>query len=122
MMSWMLRPWLNWRKPFFQNAGHPHRTSTTSCSSGSHNASLFLELRTQVSHQLHALSVSPVVVPAVRQRREQLIETVNQHIAQLDGELLALVRIAQKSAAEELELQGKAAICALDFQFRVLDG
>jgi transposase len=85
--------------------------------------SSFLELRTQVSNQLHALSVSPVVVPAVRQRLEQLIETVNQHLAQLDAELLALVRIAQQSAeeraedegepADELELHWKSAIALL---------
>lgn len=86
--------------------------------------SSFLELRTQVSNQLHALTVNPVVVPAVRQRLEQLIETVNHHLAQLDGELLALVRIEQKSAAEEaaedegepadeLELQWKSAIALL---------
>jgi transposase len=64
------------------------------------------------------------VVPAVRQRLEQLIETVNHHLAQLDSELLALVRIEQKSAAEaaaedegesadELELRWKAAIALL---------
>jgi transposase len=86
--------------------------------------SSFLELRTQVSNQLHALTVSPVVVPAVRQRLEQLIETVNHQLAQLNGELLALVRIEQKSAAEEaaedeveladeLELQWKSAIALL---------
>jgi transposase len=84
----------------------------------------FLELRTQASNQLHALAVSPVVVPAVRQRLEQLIATINRQLAQLHGELLALVRIEQKSAAEEvvgdegepadeLELQWKSAIALL---------
>jgi transposase len=86
--------------------------------------SSFLELRTQVSNQLHALSVSSVVVPAVRQRLEQLIETVNQHIAQLDTELLALVKVEQESVgsvpaegdeepADALEPQWKAAIALL---------
>jgi transposase len=43
----------------------------------------------------------PIMVPAVSQRFEQLIETLNQHIAQLDGELFELVQVEQKSGAQE---------------------
>jgi transposase len=79
--------------------------------------SSLLELRTRVSNQLHALSVVPTVVPAVSQRFEQLIETINQHIAQLDAELLALVKVEQESGVQErtdrLEQKWKAAIALL---------
>ena len=37
-----------------------------------------LEMRTQVSNQLHALSVSTVLIPAVRKRLVQLIETITR--------------------------------------------
>jgi transposase len=60
-----------------------------------------LEWRTQVSNQLHALSVAPVVVPAVRERLVQLIDIVNQHIAKPDAELLELVKIEQEPSPEE---------------------
>ena len=81
--------------------------------------SSLLELRTQVSNQLHALSVVPIVVPAVSLRFKQLIETINQQIAQLDAELLELVKVEQESGerpAEEgqqidrIEQKWKAAI------------
>jgi transposase len=86
--------------------------------------SSFLELRTQISNQLHALEVTPVVIPAVRQRNMQLIESINQHIAQLDAELLAFVKGEQELAgsapaegaeepADPLEHQWKAAIALL---------
>jgi transposase len=81
--------------------------------------SSLLELRTRVSNQLHALSAVPIVVPAVRQRFEQLIETLNQQIAQLDGELLALVKGEQEPTEEEgqptdrVEEKWKAAIALL---------
>jgi len=86
--------------------------------------SSFLELRTQISNQLHALSVAPVVVPAVRQRNIQLIESINQHMAQLEAELLDLVKVEQESEtqaqtdedvqpADELEQQWKASIALL---------
>jgi transposase len=58
----------------------------------------FLDVRTQITNQLHALVVTPVVIPAVHQRHLQLIESINQHIAQLDAELLALVKVEQESA------------------------
>ena len=58
----------------------------------------FLEVRTQINTQLHALVVTPVVIPAVRQRTMQLIESINQQIAQLDAELLAFVKVEQESA------------------------
>jgi transposase len=60
-----------------------------------------LELRTQVNNQLHALSVSPVVVASVRERLVSLIETFNLHIAQLDTELLNLVRIKGNTLQEQ---------------------
>ncbi|HEV2661892.1 MAG TPA: IS110 family transposase, partial [Ktedonobacteraceae bacterium] len=84
--------------------------------------SSLLELRTQVSNQLHALSVIPTVVPAVSRRFKQLIETINQQIAQLDAELLELVKVEQESGekpAEEeqrtdrIEQKWKAAIALL---------
>jgi transposase len=56
-----------------------------------------IQWRTQVNNQLHALSVAPTIVPAVRQRQVELIHTVNQHIAQLDAELLELVKIEPES-------------------------
>jgi transposase len=60
----------------------------------------------------------------VHQRLEELIETVNHHLAQLDAELLELVKVEQEPAApepteaqgtppEELEKQWKAAIALL---------
>jgi transposase len=78
--------------------------------------SSLLELRTRVSNQLHALSAVPIVVPAVSQRFEQLIETVNQQLAQLEAELLELVKVEQEPAEEEgqrtngVEQKWKAAI------------
>ena len=86
--------------------------------------SSFLELRTHISNQLHALVVTPVVIPAVRQHHMQLIESINQHIAQLDAELLAFVKVEQEPAgsapaegdaelADKLEKQWKAAIALL---------
>jgi transposase len=83
-----------------------------------------LEWRTQVNNQLHALSVSPVVVTSVRERLVELIDTVNQHIAQMDAELLELVKIEPEpppdgeiqhaiSEAEQIEQQWKAAIALL---------
>jgi transposase len=86
--------------------------------------SSFLELRTQINHQLHALVVTPVVIPAVRQRNMQLIESINQHLAPLDAELLAFVKVEQESVGsapaeadgapvDELVKQWKAAIALL---------
>jgi cation transport ATPase len=77
-----------------------------------------------MSNQLHALMVTPVVISVVRQRNVQRIESINQHIAQLDAELLALVKVEQESAgpapiegdeapAKKLEKQWKAAIALL---------
>jgi transposase len=43
-----------------------------------------LQWRTQITNQLHALSVSPEVVPPVRDRLVQLIDQLDQHVAQLD--------------------------------------
>jgi transposase len=88
-----------------------------------HRSSL-LELRTQVSNQLHALSVVPSVVPAVGQRLEHLIETLTQEVAQVDAELLEVVKVEPESAAHEpteeqgprtdkIEPQWKAAIALL---------
>ncbi len=59
-----------------------------------------LELRTKVSNQLHALVVSTVAVPAVRERLVQLIETFTQQIAQVDAELLEVVTIEEESPQE----------------------
>src|SRR5437867_6062668 len=56
----------------------------------------------RVSDQPRALSVGPVVVPAVRQRLEQLIETINQPIAQLNAEILELVQGEKERAAAEV--------------------
>ncbi len=85
--------------------------------------SCLLEVRTRVSNQLQALSVVPFGVPAVSQRFERLIETLNQHLAQLDAELLELVKVEQKSGAQEpaeksqradrVEQKWKAAIALL---------
>ncbi|GHP00540.1 IS110 family transposase [Reticulibacter mediterranei] len=52
-----------------------------------------LELRTQVTNQLHALSVHPNVVPSVRQRLLQLLELLNQQVAQVEAEIHQLVKI-----------------------------
>ena len=86
--------------------------------------SSFLEIRTHISNQLHALEVTPVAIPAVRQRNLQRIESINQHIAQLDAELLAFVKVEQEPVgsapaegdaelADKLEKQWKAAIALL---------
>jgi transposase len=63
--------------------------------------SSLLELRTQVSNQLHALSVIPSVVPTVRQRCEHLIESITQDIAQVDAELLELVKVEPETVTSE---------------------
>jgi hypothetical protein len=68
--------------------------------------------------------VTPVVIPTVRQHHLHLIESINQHIAQLDAELLAFVKVEQEPAgsapaegdaelADKLEKQWKAAIALL---------
>ncbi|HXR66190.1 MAG TPA: transposase [Ktedonobacteraceae bacterium] len=83
-----------------------------------------LEWRTQVNNQLHALSVSPEVVPTVRNRLVQFIDLLNLHVAQLDEELLELVKVepewppeeerqSEVSEAEVIEEQWKAAIALL---------
>jgi transposase len=83
-----------------------------------------LQWRNQVSNQLHALGVTPVVVSSVRQRLVELIDTVNQHIGQLEAELLALVKSEQEpppkgqmqraiSQAEQIEQHWKATIALL---------
>lgn len=64
------------------------------------------------------------MVPAVGQRNRQLIESLNQHIAQLDAELLALVKVEPESETrapteehgeptDELEDRWKASIALL---------
>jgi transposase len=59
-----------------------------------------LEWRTQINNQLHALSVSPEVVPTVRDRLVQLIDQLDQQAAQLDKELLELVKVEQEQPYE----------------------
>jgi transposase len=54
-----------------------------------------LELRTQVGNQLHALSVSCVLIPAVQKRLAQLIETITQQLTEVETELLDLVKIEE---------------------------
>jgi transposase len=56
----------------------------------------WLDLRTQVSNQLHALSVSSVPIPAVQKRLTQLIETITQQLAEVEAELLDLVTIQEE--------------------------
>jgi transposase len=84
----------------------------------------FLELRTQFLNQLHALSVSPIVVAAVRGRLEQLVETIELSLTELDTEILELVNIKQEVSAEhpgeetdtterEVDTKWKAAIALL---------
>jgi transposase len=83
-----------------------------------------LQWRTQLNNQFHALSVSPHVVPTVRERLVEFIDLLNQQIAQVDEELLELVKIEQEppaeeetqrviSAAEEIEQHWKASIALL---------
>jgi hypothetical protein len=45
----------------------------------------------------------PIVVPAVSQRFKQRIETINQQLAQLDGELLEVVKVEQESGEKPAE-------------------
>jgi transposase len=84
----------------------------------------FLEQRTQFRNRLHALAVSPIVVAAVRGRLEQLVETIELSITELDTEILELVRVRQAVSAEqpgeetdaaerEVDTQWKAAIALL---------
>lgn len=83
-----------------------------------------LEWRTQINNQLHALSVSPEVVPTVRDRLLLLIDQLDQHIAELEKELLEIVKVKQEGPLEEelqsqvlepgtIEEQWKAAIALL---------
>src|SRR5215470_16959865 len=66
-----------------------------------------LELRTQVSNQLHALSVSSMLIPAVHQRLVQLIETITQQLAAVEAELLELVKIEEESPREAIRQDGQ---------------
>ncbi len=54
------------------------------------------ELRTHVNNQLHALSVSPVIVPEVRLRLIQLIATLEQQLAQIDNEIAQVVQSTEQ--------------------------
>jgi len=83
-----------------------------------------LALHTQVSNQLHALSVSSVLIPAVRKRLVQLIETIAQQLAEVEAELLDLVKIEEdppevaarqdgQLPTDELTKKWKAAIALL---------
>lgn len=83
-----------------------------------------LQWRTQISNQLHALSVSPQVISSVRDRLVELIDQLDQHVAQLDKELLDLVKVEQERPSQEemlseaiqaegIEKQWKATIALL---------
>jgi transposase len=78
----------------------------------------FLELRTQSLNQLHALSVSPIVVAAVRRRLERLVETINQHITELDTEILELVKVKQEVSAEQPREETDSAECEVDTKWK----
>ncbi len=69
----------------------------------------FLELRTQFLNQLHALSVSPMVVAAVRGRLEQLVETIDLSITELDTEILELVKVKQEVSAKQASVETDSA-------------
>ena len=121
----MPRPLLSWLKPSSPPRWTPPPHIYYELQQRVAQRSSLLELRTQVSNQLHALSVVPIVVPAVSLRFKQLIETLNQQIAQLDAELLELVRVEQGSGerpgeegqrTDRIEQQWKAAI-ALEVEY-----
>ncbi|GAC1660354.1 MAG: hypothetical protein PVS3B3_30370 [Ktedonobacteraceae bacterium] len=78
-----------------------------------------LEVRTQISNQLHALSVSPVAVPAVRQRLVCLIETFNEQIAQVETELHELVKIEEESACTFLHEDENPEACETTKQWKI---
>jgi hypothetical protein len=74
---------------------------------------------------LLTLALVPIVVPAVSRRFKQRIETIKQQLAQLDAELLELVRVEQESGekpaeegqrTERIEQQWKAAL-ALEVEY-----
>jgi transposase len=78
----------------------------------------FLELRTQFLNQLHALAVSPIVVAAVRRRLEQLVETINQQITELDTEILELVQVKQEVSAEQPDEETDSAEREVDTKWK----
>lgn len=51
-----------------------------------------LRLRTQVTNQLHALDQHPVVVASVRQRLEELLQTLTAQIKEVEQELKVALR------------------------------
>lgn len=66
------------------------------------------ELRTHVNNQLHALSVSPVIVPEVRLRLIQLIATLEQQIAQIDDEISQMVQITEEeNGQQEISIESR---------------
>lgn len=62
-------------------------------------------LRTEVQNQRHALLQQPVVIPAVRQRMEQLIALFTQQIAEVEQEIARALQMdpAWAAAAERLQ-------------------
>ena len=74
-----------------------------------------LAMRQQLRNQLHALSQGPVVIAAVRRRRETLIVTLTTQVEEVDGELTAALQMdaAWAAAAERLQsIKGIGAITA----------
>jgi transposase len=66
-----------------------------------------LQWRTQVSNQLHALSVAPVAVATVQGRLVRLIETITQQITEVETELLDLVKIEEESPEVATKQEGQ---------------
>jgi transposase len=50
-----------------------------------------LVMRNQITNQHHALLQGPVVIPTVRQRLEDIEQTLTDHIATIDAELVTLL-------------------------------
>lgn len=75
-----------------------------------------LELRTQVSNQLHALCAHPSVVDSVRQRLLELLDVLKQQVAQIEAEIHQLVKIEpadEDEEVKELEKKWKRSIALL---------
>jgi transposase len=64
-----------------------------------------IQIRTQVRNQRHALSRQPRIIAEVQQRMDRLLDTLNDQIAEIEGELAAALRQDESwsVAAERLQ-------------------
>jgi transposase len=64
-----------------------------------------VQMRIQVSNQLHALLRQPTVIASVQKRMETLITTLNEQVDEVERELAAAIRQEEEWAAAAARLQ-----------------